>query len=134
MKFVGNLTWLSTKQEGTSKAGNHWEKVDIVVTENVDRYPNQVLCSALNDKISQLVGINIGDLVEIVFDLRVRDWTTKTGEQRKSMDASLHRITQLEARQEAAPETQGFAATNQQAAPTPNSQINFNEAQDELPF
>lgn len=126
MKFIGRLTWLSPKQEGTSKAGNHWEKVDFVVTENIDRYPSQILCSAMNDKIGQLMGINIGDLVELDYDLHVRDWTTQAGEQRKSMDASLYRITSLEVRQ-AATETQGYAATPQQAAPSPASQINFNE-------
>ena len=141
MKFIGKLTWCSTKQEGTSKAGNHWEKVDFVVTENIDRYPSQVLCSAMNDKIGQLIGINIGDLVEIDFDLRVRDWTTQAGEARKSMDASLYRITSLEARQEAAPaiaqaEPTGYAAPPQQASPyTTGTQISFNEPQqDGLPF
>lgn len=119
MKFTGKLTWCSTKQEGTSKAGNHWEKVDFVVTENVDRYPCQVLCSAMNDKIDQLIGINIGDLVELDFDLRVRDWITKDGDQRKSMDASLWHIVSLE--KQPAPK---------QPQPVPQSQP---EQQDEEP-
>lgn len=74
MKFEGKLTWVSSKQEGTSAAGNAWAKVDIVVTENNTAYPNELLATAWNDKLEQFAGIKVGDDVVVEFDMKVREY------------------------------------------------------------
>lgn len=93
MKFTGLITWFSPKQEGVSKKGSNWEKVEFTAVENVERYPSTLLFTAFGgDKISALLGFNIGDLVEINYDARVRDWTDSQGNARKSLDLSMYTI------------------------------------------
>ena len=124
MRFSGQLTWVSTKQGGVSKAGNNWEKVEFTVSENTDRFPNVLLFSALNDKIAQVLALNIGDMVDVDYDAKVRDWTDNKGNARKALELSLFRIQRA-----------GQAA--QAPAPAaPAQPINFNQPQgnDGLPF
>lgn len=93
MKFVGFLTYVSPKTEGDSRNGNHWEKLEFVVTEQAERYPNTLLFTAFGgEKIGKFVELNIGDLVEVDYDARVRDWTDSQGNARKSLDLSMYTI------------------------------------------
>lgn len=128
MRFTGILTWISTKQNGTSKSGNNWEKVDFTVTENAERYPNVMLFTAFNDKLQQFQGLNIGDMVEVDYDSRVRDWTDNNGNPRKSLELTLFRIQR--------PGQVPTQPTTPTPAPAPAQSINFNEPQDNdgLPF
>ena len=119
MKFTGLLTWLSPKQEGVSKKGGNWEKVEFTVVENVDRYPSTLLFTAFgSEKIGAMMGFNLGDLVEVDYDARVRDWTDSQGNPRKSLELTLYTI---KAAGQPAPIT-----VAQQPVSAPNT-INFGE-------
>lgn len=130
MNFQGIFTWVSPKVGGTSKAGNAWEKVEVVVTEDVPRYPSQLLFTAMNDRLQQFKGIKLGDRVSIDYDARVRDWTDKDGNLRKSMDLQIYTIAKVgEAQQPAAPAQAPARISFTQPDPAPLPAEN-----DDLPF
>lgn len=131
MKFTGTLSWLSARQNGVSKAGNNWEKVEFVVTEAVEKYPNEMLFTAFNDKLQMFQGLNVGDTVDVDYDSHVRDWTDAKGNARKSLELTLYKIQRVGQEGQTTPVP---AQLPTQAIPT-NQKINFNEQQDDgLPF
>lgn len=146
MKFEGKLTWVSSKQEGTSAAGNSWAKVDIVVTENNTAYPNELLATAWNDKLEQFAGIKVGDDVVVEYDMKVREYNGK-----RYHDVKLWKITKAGEAPQAAtmpqPATEQAVMTPTAAkvadmfqaapiAPTKKTQKDFNQPDesDGLPF
>lgn len=133
MKFQGTLTWMSAVTQGVSKAGNEWRKVEIVITEDVERYPNELLISAFNARVDTLANMRIGQRVEVNFDARVRVWHTAAGEERRSVELNLYTIAPLDAvqtiAQPAQPVAQPIQAQPAQAAP----KINF-DPYNEPPF
>lgn len=131
MKFTGTLSWLSARQKGVSKTGNQWEKVELVVTEAAEKYPNEMLFTAFNDKLQLFQGMNIGDMVDVDYDSRVRDWTDSKGNARKSLELTLYKIQRVG---QAGQTTPAPAQLPNQAMPT-QQPINFNDSQDDgLPF
>jgi len=125
MKFQGTLTWMSPVAEGVSKAGNAWRKVEIVITEDVERYPNEILVSAFNARVDTLANLQIGQRVEVDYDARVRIWKNAAGEDRRSLELNLYTIAPLNAVQTVAQPVmqpaQPIQAQPAQAAP----KINF---------
>ena len=91
MTFQGKITYISPKQEGTSQAGKAWQKVDIVVTETGTNYPNELLVTAMNDRLEQFKGIKEGDMVTVDYDLHVREYNG-----RRYQNASLYKIAKVE--------------------------------------
>lgn len=88
MIFTGKISFISPKTEGTSQAGNAWKKVEIVVTESGTNYPNELLATAMNDRLEQFAGIKVGDEVTVEYDLRVREYNG-----RHYMNAMLYKIS-----------------------------------------
>lgn len=144
MTFQGKITYISPKTEGTSQAGNAWAKVDIVVTESGTNYPNELLVTAMNDRLDQFKGIKVGDMVTVDYDLRVREYNG-----RRYQNASLYKITKVEAAETAtapAPATEKAvkataymeaATANPKPAPVAGNVFDVNPkstAGDDLPF
>lgn len=61
-------------QSGTSKAGNEWQKVEFIVEESGEAYPDTLCITAFNEKVGELAGINPGDEVEVEFNCRVNEY------------------------------------------------------------
>jgi hypothetical protein len=62
-------------QSGVSKNnGKEWQKVEFVVEESDKTHPDTLCICAFNDKVTELVGINQGDEVEVEFDCRVNEY------------------------------------------------------------
>lgn len=75
------------KLQGTLKVLNDTQKItdtfskrEFVVTESSSNYPQDILFQATQDKCSMLDGLNQGDVVEVSFNLRGREWTSPQGE------------------------------------------------------
>lgn len=75
MKLKGKIQRILPMQSGVSKNnGKEWQKVEFVVEESDKQHPDTLCICAFNDKVTELVGINQGDEVEVEFDCRVNEY------------------------------------------------------------
>lgn len=75
MKLKGKIQRMLPMQSGVSKNnGKEWQKVEFVVEESGKTHPDTLCICAFNDKVTELVGINQGDEVEVEFDCRVNEY------------------------------------------------------------
>ena len=56
-----------------------FEKRDIVIKTN-EKYPQEIIVQLSNDKINELSGLRLGDLVEVKINIRGRKWVSPQGE------------------------------------------------------
>lgn len=66
-----------------------FKKREFVVTETSGQYPQDILLQTVQDRTSLLDGKNVGDVVNVSFNLRGREWTSPDGTVRyfNSLDA-----------------------------------------------
>ena len=74
MKITGKITVVLPLQEGTSAKGTAWSKQTAVVEESEGQYPQSLAFDMMSDKI---VALNVGDVVEIDFDTKAREYQGK---------------------------------------------------------
>ena len=74
MQLTAKLTQLLPIQTGTGKNGE-WKKQDIIV-ETDGQYPKKVCVSIWGDKINE-GQLQIGNLLEINFDIESREYNSK---------------------------------------------------------
>lgn len=74
MKLKGKIQRMLPMQQGTSKAGNNWQKVEFVVEETGSEHPDIICISAMNDHVQELLGFNNGDEVEVDFSCRCNEY------------------------------------------------------------
>ena len=70
VKMVGNTVQVSEK----------FSKREFVVTDASGMYPQDIMFQSTQDKCALLDGYQVGDQVEVSFNLRGREWTSPTGE------------------------------------------------------
>ncbi len=79
----------------SKKISDRMEKREFVV-ETDDKYPQVLLIEAVNDKITQLNGMRVGDEIKVSINLRGREWKDKkTGEPRFYNSIDAWRIEKL---------------------------------------
>ena len=73
----------------TVQVSEKFSKREFVLTENTSQYPQDVLFQAVQDRCALLDTINVGEQVEVSFNLRGREWTSPQGEVKyfNSLDA-----------------------------------------------
>ena len=73
----------------TQKVSDKFSKREFVITTVDDMYPQDVQFQAVQDKCTMLDGYNVGDTVEVSFNIRGRLWLNPQGEERyfNSLDA-----------------------------------------------
>lgn len=74
MELTGKVIAVLDIQSGTSKAGNAWQKQDLVI-EVGDRYPKKVCLHLFGDRVNDCP--NVGDEVVVSFDAESREWNGK---------------------------------------------------------
>jgi hypothetical protein len=57
--------------------GSGFTKRELVVTVEDGKYPQDISLEFVQDNVSKLDGINVGDEVEITFDIRGREYNGK---------------------------------------------------------
>jgi hypothetical protein len=84
-KITGTIKVLNP----TVQVSEKFSKREFVLTENLSQYPQDVLFQAVQDRCALLDGINVGEQVEVSFNLRGREWTSPQGEVKyfNSLDA-----------------------------------------------
>lgn len=121
MKLKGKIQRMLPMQQGTSKAGNQWQKVEFIVEETGSEHPDILCISAMNDHVQELLGLNIGDAVEVDFSCRCNEYNGRVYN-----SLNLFKIEKVDAQQQQAPQ------------PMPQPQQVHNETlfqgNDDLPF
>lgn len=77
-KFTGTIKVVNDTMQVTEK----FSKREFVVTDTSSMYPQDIMFQSVQDKCSMLDGIQVGDQVEVSFNLRGREWTSPQGEVR----------------------------------------------------
>jgi hypothetical protein len=75
-KLVGTIKVLND----TVQVSEKFSKRELVVTVEDGMYPQDISLQFTQDKTSVLDAMNVGDKVEVSFNLRGREWTSPTGE------------------------------------------------------
>jgi len=78
MSFKGKVK----SKEGVNQISDSFKKQDIVITDNSnDQYPQDIVFQTSQDRCSLLDNINIGDEVELEYNLRgSKPWVNGKGE------------------------------------------------------
>lgn len=100
-----------------------FKKRDLIVeyAEN-PQYPEFIKFEAMQDKVSLFDGLNKGDDIEVVFNLRGRPWTDKTGKTSYFNSLIAWRVNKL-------------AVNNTAPAPmAPPVDFSSDDSSDDLPF
>jgi len=64
----------------TVQVSDKFSKREFVVTDNTGMYPQDIQFQATQDKCSMLDGLNVGQQVEVSFNIRGREWINPQGE------------------------------------------------------
>jgi len=57
--------------------GSGFNKREFVISDEAEKYPQEIQFEALKDKTELVASLNVGDLVEIGFNIRGREWNEK---------------------------------------------------------
>jgi hypothetical protein len=76
MEVKGRIEQILPVQSGVSKAGKEWSKQEFVI-ETEEQFPKKVCFTLFGDKLSLLSGMNIGDQVDVAFNLESREFSGK---------------------------------------------------------
>jgi hypothetical protein len=89
--MTGNIKVINETVQVTDK----FSKREVVITDN-SMYPQDIMFQATQDKCSMLDSYNVGDNVEVSFNLRGREWTSPTGEVKYFNTLEAWRIERVE--------------------------------------
>ena len=65
--------------EGTSQNGNRWQRMTLVIDVHVGHYSKKQALNVMTGNIAAVMAFNIGDKVEVSWDISSREWTNKDG-------------------------------------------------------
>ena len=65
--------------EGVSAQGNKWQRMTVVIEVPVGQYSKKVAMNVMTGNINDVMSFNIGDSVEVAFDISSRDYTNAQG-------------------------------------------------------
>lgn len=79
MRIQGIITQVLPLQQGVSQQGAQWRKLTIVVVEDDANiaFPNEVVFDLFNDKIPVDKELTVGQLVDVHFGIRTREYNGK---------------------------------------------------------
>jgi len=73
----------------TQQITDTFKKREFVITDASGQYPQTILFQAIQDRCEMLDNFKVGDMVEVFFNIRGREWTNPEGEVKvfNSLDA-----------------------------------------------
>lgn len=128
-KITGTIKVLNP----TVQVSEKFSKREFVLTENLSQYPQDILFQAVQDRCALLDGMNVGEQVEVSFNLRGREWTSPQGEVKYFNSLDAWRIEKVGQGMPAA----GPSNMDLNAVPTSNpvdALLTSNDETDDLPF
>ena len=94
----------------TQAITDSFKKREFVITDASGQYPQVIMFQSVQDRCEMLDTFNTGDMVEVFFNLRGREWTNPQGEVKVFNTLDAWKIQPLNAGG-AAPTTAGNAET-----------------------
>jgi hypothetical protein len=79
----------------TINVSEKFSKRDLVVTDNSGMYPQDILLQLQKDKCSLVDGLNVGDEVNVFYNLNGKEWTNPQGEVKYFNTLSAWKIDRL---------------------------------------
>jgi hypothetical protein len=76
MEITGNIKVIQDVESGTSKAGNEWQKRNIVVTTAGD-YPQHLLIEFFGKTVQALESFQVGNPVKVHINLKGNEYNGK---------------------------------------------------------
>ena len=65
--------------QGQSQAGNIWQRMTLVLDVPVGNYTKKMAFQVSTGNIPAVMALNLGDRVEVGWDVSSREWTNKEG-------------------------------------------------------
>lgn len=65
--------------EGTSNNGNTWQRMTLVLEVPVGQYTKKMAFQVTTQNVASVMAFNIGEQVEVTWDIVSREWTNKEG-------------------------------------------------------
>jgi len=131
------LTGKLKKIDPIVQVSEKFSKREFVITDESSQYPQDILFQSVQDKCSILDACNVGDVVQVSFNLRGREWTSPTNEVKyfNTLDAWKIEGGQTQT-QASAPASQANTTTAPAAAPVaqPQNTMVSSTDDDDLPF
>lgn len=133
------LTGKLKKIDPIVQVSEKFSKREFVLTDESSQYPQDILFQSVQDKCTLLDAFNIGDVVQVSFNLRGREWTSPQGEVKYFNTMEAWRIEGSQAAPTApasAPQAQAAPAPAPAAAPVaqPQNTMVSSTDDDDLPF
>jgi hypothetical protein len=129
------LTGKLKKIDPIVQVSEKFSKREFVITDDSSQYPQDILFQLAQDKCTILDACNVGDVVQVSFNLRGREWTSPTSEVKyfNTLDAWKIEGGQTQA---SAPVTQANTTNAPAAAPVaqPQNTMVSSTDDDDLPF
>ena len=76
---IGKVAEKGAITEGTSNTGNKWQRMTLVLDVQVGQYTKKMAFQVATQNIVSVMAFNIGDKVEVVWDMVSREYTNKEG-------------------------------------------------------
>lgn len=113
-----------------------FKKREFVVTDNSSMYPQDILFQLTQDKCSLIEGYNTGDIIDVNFNIRGREWKSPQGDLRYFVSLDAWRIDRNTGTTPSMGAANPMPAANATpAASTPNAtEFTVEESDDDLPF
>jgi len=118
-KLTGAVKVIKDTVQVTEK----FSKREFVINDTSSMYPQDILFQAVQDKCSMMDGIGEGQMVEVSFNLRGREWTSPQGEVKYFNTLDAWRIEPVEG-----------GIPTPAAEPAPATTANTTAEDDDLPF
>lgn len=133
------LTGKLKKIDPIVKVSDKFSKREFVLTDESSQYPQDILFQSVQDKCTLLDAYNVGDVVQVSFNLRGREWTSPQNEVKYFNTLEAWRIEGSQAAPASAPSASSAAPTsNPTPAPAPAAQpqdsMVSSTGDDDLPF
>ena len=137
------LTGKLKKIDPIVQVSEKFSKREFVITDESSQYPQDILFQSVQDKCSLLDTYNVGDVVQVSFNLRGREWTSPQGEVKYFNTMEAWRIEGGQASAPApapasasAPASQANTTTAPATAPVaqPQNTMVSSTDDDDLPF
>jgi hypothetical protein len=117
----------------TVQVSEKFSKREFVVTESTGMYPQDILFQSTQDKCAMLDAVQVGDQVEVSFNLRGREWTSPQGEVKYFNTLEAWRIEKVGAAVPQGMPQGGPSAMNLDPIPAATA-MSTESADDDLPF
>ncbi|SFT69435.1 protein of unknown function [Lishizhenia tianjinensis] len=109
----------------TQQISEKFKKREFVVTDASGNYPQDISFQLTQERVTQMDDVNQGDMVNVSFFIRGREWTSPAGEVRYFNSLDVWKVEKMGA---------GAPAPNGEPASASSPETFVEEGDDDLPF